>query len=77
MISDSDLKGIKRQTLIKSDKKLYEPGHSKLNVLGTFQCMHESQDTFSVEDIYVVKGLAKPLQGRRVIQVLGITSNVN
>ena len=39
--------------------------------------MHESQDTFSVEDIYVVKGLAKPLQGRRVIQVLGITSNVN
>ena len=64
MISDNDFKGIKRQTLIKSDKKLSGPGNSKLNVLGKFQCMLESQDTFSVQDIYVVKGLTKPLLGR-------------
>jgi hypothetical protein len=44
------------QTLIKSDKKLSGPGNSKLNVLGKFQCMLESQDKFSVQDIHVVTG---------------------
>jgi hypothetical protein len=40
--------------------------------------MLESQDTFSVQDIYVVKGLTKPLLGRPAIQALGIIiSNVN
>jgi hypothetical protein len=35
------------------------------------------QDKFSVQDIYVVKGLTKPLLGRPAIQALGIISNVN
>ena len=40
--------------------------------------MLESQDTFSVQDIYVVKGLIKPLLGRPANQALGIIiSNVN
>jgi hypothetical protein len=39
--------------------------------------LKESQDTFSVQDIYVVKGLTKPLLGRPAIQALGIISNVN
>ena len=39
--------------------------------------MLESQDTFSVQDIYVVKGLTKPLLGRPAIQALGIISHVN
>ena len=77
MISDNDYKGIKEQILINSDKQLSGPGNSKINVLGTFQCMLESQDTFSVQDIYVVKGLTKPLLGRPAIQALGINSNVN
>jgi hypothetical protein len=34
--------------------------------------MLESQDKFSVQDIYVVKGLTKPLLGRPAIQALGI-----
>ena len=38
--------------------------------------MLESQDKFSVQDIYVVKGLTKPLLGRPAIQALGIISNV-
>jgi hypothetical protein len=59
--SVNDFKGIKGQTLIKSDTKLSGQGNSKLNVLGKFQCMLESQDKFSVQDIYVVKGLTKPL----------------
>jgi hypothetical protein len=47
-----------------------------LNVLMKFQCMLESQDTFSVQDIYAVKGLTKPLLGRPAIQALGIISNL-
>jgi hypothetical protein len=39
--------------------------------------MLESQDKFSVQDIYVVKGLTKPLLGRPAIRALGIISNVN
>jgi hypothetical protein len=77
VLSDNDFKGIKGQTLIKSDKKLSGPGNYKLNVLGKFQCMLESLDKFSVQDIYVVKGLTKPLLGRPAIQALGIISNVN
>jgi hypothetical protein len=38
VISDKDFKGIKGQTLIKSDIKLSGQGNSKLNVLGKFQC---------------------------------------
>jgi hypothetical protein len=75
--SDNDFKGIKGQTLIKSDKTLSGPGNSKSNVLGKFQCMLESQDKFNVQDIYVVKGLTKPLLGRPAIQALGIISHVN
>ena len=39
--------------------------------------MLESQDKFSVQDIYFVKGLTKPLLGRPAIQALSIISNVN
>ena len=35
------------------------------------------QDKFSVQDIYVVKGLTKPLLGRPAMQALGIISIVN
>jgi hypothetical protein len=35
-----------------------------------FQCILESQDKISVHDIYVVKGLTKPLIGRPAIQAL-------
>jgi hypothetical protein len=44
VLSDNDFKGIKGQTLIKSDKQLSGPGNYKLNVLGKFQCMLESLD---------------------------------
>ena len=77
VISDNDFKGIKGQTLIKSDKQLSGPGSSKLNMLGKFQCMLDSQDKCSVQDIYVVKGLTKPWLGRPAIQALSIISNVN
>jgi hypothetical protein len=69
--------GIKGQTLFKSDTKLSGPGNSILNVLWKFQCMLESQDKFSVQDIYVVKRLTKPLLGRPAIRALSIISNVH
>ena len=38
--------------------------------------MLESQDKFSVQDIYVVKGLTKPILSRPAIQALSIINNV-
>ena len=49
-----DISGIRRFLgMVNQLKKLSGPGNSKLNVLGKFQCMLESQDNFSVQDIYV------------------------
>jgi hypothetical protein len=39
--------------------------------------MLESQDKFNVQDIYVVKGLTKPLLGRPAIQALGLTLSIS
>ncbi|VDI44150.1 Hypothetical predicted protein [Mytilus galloprovincialis] len=77
VISDSDLKGINNIELIKANKRLNGPGNTNLNVVGKFQCMLETKDKFSVQDIYVVKGLSKPLLGRPAIQALGIIDKVN
>ncbi|CAC5408776.1 unnamed protein product [Mytilus coruscus] len=77
VISDSDLKGINNTELLKANKRLSGPGNTNLNVVGKFQCMLETKDKFSVQDIYVVKGLSKPLLGRPAIQALGIIDKVN
>lgn len=77
VISDSDLKGINNIELIKANKRLSGPGNTNLDVVGKFQCMLETKDKFSVQDIYVVKGLSKPLLGRPAIQALGIIDKVN
>ncbi|CAC5360944.1 unnamed protein product [Mytilus coruscus] len=57
VISDSDLNGINSIELMKANKRLSGPGNTNLNVVGKFQCMLETKDKFSVQDIYVVKGL--------------------
>ncbi|CAC5397527.1 unnamed protein product [Mytilus coruscus] len=77
VISDSDLNGINSIELMKANKRLSGPGNTNLNVVGKFQCMLETKDKFSVQDIYVVKGLSKPLLGRPAIQALGIIDKVN
>ena len=77
VISDADFNGLTGIKLVKSDRKLSGPGNSDLHVIGKFQCMLETQDKFSVQDIYVVKGLSKPLLGRPAIQALGIIERVN
>ncbi|CAC5392949.1 unnamed protein product [Mytilus coruscus] len=61
---------------MKANKRLSGPGNTNLNVVGKFQCMLETKDKFSVQDIYVVKGLSKPLLGRPAIQALGIIDKV-
>ncbi|CAC5421311.1 unnamed protein product [Mytilus coruscus] len=58
---------------MKANKRLSGPGNTNLNVVGKFKCMLETKDKFSVQDIYVVKGLSKPLLGRPAIQALGKT----
>ncbi|CAC5397534.1 unnamed protein product [Mytilus coruscus] len=77
VISDSDLKGINNIELMKANKRLSGQGNTNLNVVGKFQCMLETKDKFSVQDIYVVKGLSKPLLGRPAIQALGVIYKVN
>jgi hypothetical protein len=38
--------------------------------------MLESQDKFSVQDIYVVKGLTKPLSGRSAKRLLFLNETI-
>ena len=62
---------------MKSNKTLYGPGKSKLDVLGKFQCTLETKRCFSVQDIYVVRGLSLALLGRPAIESLRIIDQVN
>ncbi|KAL3864358.1 hypothetical protein ACJMK2_006048, partial [Sinanodonta woodiana] len=72
VIPEKDLRKIGEQKLSKSDRKLYRPGNSELKVLGKFACELESNNAFSVQDIFVVKGLNQALLGRPAIQALKI-----
>ena len=62
--------GIELQT--KNARTLLGPGKAKLSVMGKNQCNKESQSAFSVENVYVVRGLSQPLLGLPAIQTLGI-----
>ena len=42
--------------------------------MGKIQCNIESQSAFSVENVYVVRGLSQSLLGLPAIQALGIIS---
>ena len=66
-----------KQKLTKPDRHLYGPDKSQLRVLGKFQCEMESNKKFSVQDVYVVKGVSQALLGRPAIQSLEIISQVN
>ncbi|CAC5373893.1 unnamed protein product [Mytilus coruscus] len=63
--------------LMKANYKLNGPGNINLNVVGKCQCMLETKDKYSVQNIYVVKRLSKPSLGRPAIQALSIIDKVN
>ena len=60
--------------LKKTDKKLIGPGGSKLDVVGVFRATVEnkSQTKKTEQDLYVIKGLKKPLLGKPAIEALNI-----
>ena len=49
---------------MKAKKVLCGPGKSKLDVLGKFRCKMETKKCYSVQDVYVVRGLSQTLLGR-------------
>ena len=63
--------------LQKTDKQLYGPGGSKIEVLGVHKATIESKNNKTVQDLYVVKGLKKPLLGKPAIQALNILQRIN
>ena len=63
--------------LKKTEKRLYGPGGTRLEVLGVFTATLESKDLKSDQDLYVIKGLKKPLLGRPAIEALGVLKRVD
>ena len=77
VISEKDLQRFPGVKLVNSTKVLCGPGNSKLDVLGKFQCTMETDKYYSVQDVYVVRGLSLALLGRPAIESLRIIGQVN
>ena len=54
----------------KTDKKLFGPGQSKINVLGRICATMTIGEVSSDQDLYVVADLEEPLLGRPAIEAL-------
>ena len=71
----------KLDSLEETDKQLYGPGGSMLEVVGihkaTMQTKNSSTVQKTVQDLYVVRGLQKPLLGRPAIQALNLLQRIN
>ena len=62
-----------KDVLKKTEKKLFGPGGAKIDVVGVFKATIEnSQSKKTDQDLYVVKGLKKPLLGKPAIEALDI-----
>ena len=60
-----------------ANKVLCGPGKSKLDVLGKFLCTMETKKCYSVQDVYVVRGLSLALLKRPAIESLRIIGQVH
>ena len=64
--------------LQRTNKQLFGPGGSRLDVVGVFVASLETENNIkSIQDLYVVKGLKKPLLGKPAIEALNILQRVN
>ena len=77
VISYKELERFPGVKLVNAKKVLCGPGKSKLDVLGKFQCTMERKRCYSVQDVYVVRGLSLALLGRHAIESLRIIGQVN
>ena len=66
-----------KETLQKTEKRMYGPGGSRLEVLGVYRATLGTANTKSEQDMFVIKGLKKPLLGRPAIDALEILQRVN
>ena len=64
------------KVLKKTDKKLYGPGGAKLEIVGVFTASLEKNNSHTEQDLYVIKGLKKPLLGKPAIEALKVVEMV-
>ena len=76
-ISEEEYRKTEHKKLTKARRTLRGPGNAKLCVLGKFDCGLESNKCFSVQEVYVVRGLTQALLGHPAIQSLKIIDQVN
>ena len=77
VISEDQYQELQVPELKPSDKSLVGPGQDKLQVCGQFTETFSYQNRTVQQDVYVVKGLRKPLIGRPAIMSLKLISQVN
>lgn len=53
--------------LRKTNKKFFGPGNKKLNVIGSFTVTLSNNNKYTVEEIFVVRGIDRSLLGRPAI----------
>ena len=73
----SDFEHFTEVKLVNAKKVLCGLGKSKLDVLGKFRCTMETKKCYSVQDVYVVRGLSLALLGWPAIESLWIIGQVN
>ena len=61
-----------KDVLKNTDKKLFGPGGTKLEVVGVFRATIENSEKKSEQDLFVVRGLKKPLLGKPAIEALDL-----
>ena len=68
----------KNSTLIqKTDKNLFGPGQSKINVIGRVSATLTLGEISSEQELYVISDLKEPLLGRPAIEALKLIERVN
>ena len=77
VISQSDYNAEKDGPLSPPSKQLTGPSHEALDVCGQFTAQLQRNTMQTMQDVYVVKGLHKPLLGRPAIEALNIVAFVN
>ena len=75
-IPERDFKPDRDGKLGRPLKKLFGPGHNRLNVKGCFQSKMMSKGRTTEQQVYVVAGLTQPLLGLPAIVAMGLVHRV-
>ena len=78
-MSQSSQEDTSLRTLLiqKTNKKLFGPGKTKIDVVGQFQATLTTEHTETQQTLFVVGNLQEPLLGRPAIQALRLLERVN